>query len=252
MSTGAEKLNQFFTENRRLALAFSGGVDSAYLLCAAVRAGCDVRPYYVKTAFQPEFEFADAKRLANELGVEMHVIEKDILSEESVRSNPSNRCYFCKRALFTEIIAAAQRDGYSLLVDGTNASDDADDRPGMRALRELEVRSPLREAGLTKDEIRMLSKEAGLFTWNKPAYACLATRIPTGTEIDKDTLDRIERSEDALRAMGFSDLRVRVMGVSAKLQLHEAQFALAVQKRSEILNALAGDFDAVLLDMKAR
>jgi uncharacterized protein len=245
-------LNQFFAENSRLALAFSGGVDSAYLLCAAVRAGCDVRPYYVKTAFQPEFEFADAKRLANELGVEMHVIEKDILSEESVHSNPSNRCYFCKRALFTEIIAAAQRDGYSLLVDGTNASDDADDRPGMRALRELEVRSPLREAGLTKDEIRMLSKEAGLFTWNKPAYACLATRIPTGTEIDKDTLDRIERSEDALRAMGFSDLRVRVMGVSAKLQLPEAQFALAVQKRSEILNALAGDFDAVLLDMKAR
>jgi uncharacterized protein len=114
------------------------------------------------------------------------------------------------------------------------------------------VRSPLREAGLTKDEIRALSKEAGLFTWDKPAYACLATRIPTGTEIDKDTLARIERSEDALRAMGFSDLRVRVMGASAKLQLPEAQFVLAVQKRSEILNALAGDFDAVLLDMKAR
>lgn len=252
MSTGAEKLNRFFEENRRLALAFSGGVDSAYLLCDAVHAGCDVRPYYVKTAFQPEFEFADAKRLANELGVEMHVIEKDILSEESVHSNPSNRCYICKRALFTEIIAAAQRDGYSLLVDGTNASDDADDRPGMRALRELEVRSPLREAGLTKDEIRALSKEAGLFTWNKPAYACLATRIPTGTAIDPDMLQRIERADDALRAMGFSDLRVRVMGVSAKLQLPEAQFALAVQKRSEILNALAGDFDAVLLDMKAR
>jgi uncharacterized protein len=252
MQNKADRLNRFFAENRRLALAFSGGVDSAYLLYAAVRAGCDVRPYYVKTAFQPEFEFADAKRLANELGVEMHVIEKDILSKESVRSNPSNRCYFCKRALFTEIIAAAQRDGYSLLVDGTNASDDADDRPGMRALRELEVRSPLREAGLTKDEIRALSREAGLFTWDKPAYACLATRIPTGTEIDKDTLARIERSEDALRAMGFSDLRVRVMSASAKLQLPEAQFALAVQKRSEILNALAGDFDAVLLDMKAR
>ena len=223
MTNKCDQLNEFFTEHPRIALAFSGGVDSAYLLHAAVKAGCYVRPYYVKTAFQPEFEFADAKQLAQQLGVEMRVIEKDILAVENVRSNPVNRCYFCKRALFTAIVSAAQKDGYPVLIDGTNASDDADDRPGMRALRELEVRSPLREAGLTKEEIRTLSKEVGLFTWNKPAYACLATRIPTGTAIDEDTLKRIERSEDALRAMGFSDLRVRVMGKNAKLQLPESQ-----------------------------
>ena len=146
MSTKHDRLNRFFADHPRIALAFSGGVDSAYLLHAAVQAGCNVRPYYVKTAFQPEFEFEDAKLLAKELGVTMHIIEKDILSEESVRLNPANRCYFCKRALFSAIIAAAQQDGYPLLIDGTNASDDADDRPGMRALKELEVRSPLREA----------------------------------------------------------------------------------------------------------
>ena len=252
MSNKCDLLNQFFADHPRIALAFSGGVDSAYLLYAAVKAGCDVRPYYVKTAFQPEFEFADAKHLAQQLGVEMRVIEKDILAVENVRANPANRCYFCKRALFASILSAAQQDGCPVLIDGTNASDDADDRPGMRALRELEVRSPLREAGLTKSEIRMLSKEAGLFTWNKPAYACLATRIPSGTAIDSDTLKRIERSEDALRAMGFSDLRVRVMGSVAKLQLPEVQFILAAEKRADILAALSDDFESVLLDMKAR
>ena len=252
MPNKCDLLNQFFADHPRIALAFSGGVDSAYLLYAAVKAGCDVRPYYVKTAFQPEFEFADAKQLTQQLGVEMRVIEKDILSVENVRANPANRCYFCKRALFTAIISAAQQDGYPVLIDGTNASDDADDRPGMRALRELEVRSPLREAELTKAEIRMLSKEAGLFTWNKPAYACLATRIPSGTAIDENTLARIERSEDALRAMGFSDLRVRVMGSTAKLQLPEAQFILAAEKGADILAALSDDFESVLLDMKAR
>ena len=252
MPNKCDLLNQFFADHPRMALAFSGGVDSAYLLHAAVKVGCDVRPYYVKTAFQPEFEFADAKQLAQQLGVEMRVIEKDILAVENVRANPANRCYFCKRALFTAIIYAAQQDGYPVLIDGTNASDDADDRPGMRALRELEVRSPLREAELTKAEIRMLSKEAGLFTWNKPAYACLATRIPSGTAIDENTLARIERSEDALRAMGFSDLRVRVMGSTAKLQLPEAQFILAAQRRADILAALSDDFESVLLDMKAR
>lgn len=137
-------------------------------------------------------------------------------------------------------------------MDGTNAFDDAGDRSGMRALGELEVRSPLREAGLTKREIRELFRKAGLFTWNNPAHACLATRIPSGTPIDEDTLARIERSEDVLRAMGFSDLRVRVMGKSAKLQLPETQFVLAAEKRADILSALSDDFESVLLDMKAR
>lgn len=252
MNEAVERLGKFFEEYPRMALAFSGGVDSAYLLHAAVKAGCDVRPYYLHTQFQSAVELADVRRLAADLGVELCVIENDILANEAVRKNPADRCYFCKRALFAEILDAARRDGYALVVDGTNASDDVSDRPGMRALRELKVRSPLREAGLSKPEIRARSREAGLFTWDKPANACLATRIPTGVAIEAQALHKVERAEDALRAMGFSDLRVRVFAGAARLQLPEGQMAAALQRRGEILSALCADFEAVLLDLKAR
>ena len=157
-------LQDFFSENPRVALAFSGGVDSAWLLYAAVQSGAQVRAYYVKTAFQPRFEYEDAMKLASELGADMVTIPMDILADEIVASNPANRCYFCKQRIFGAILNAAKADGFDLVVDGTNASDKDDDRPGMRALQELSVRSPLRECGLTKQEIRRLSKEAGLFT----------------------------------------------------------------------------------------
>ena len=245
-------LEQFFAENREVAIAFSGGVDSAYLLYAATRYAARVKAYYVSTAFQPEFELADARRLADELGADMLVLHVDVLSNSAVTANPPDRCYHCKNTLFRQILRAAENDGFSLLLDGTNASDDAGDRPGMRALRELSVRSPLRECGLTKAEIRRLSREAGLFTWDKPAYACLATRIPSGTPIDSETLERVDRAETALRAMGFSDLRVRVYANAARIQLPEAQLARAIQQHEAILNALKGDFPAVLLDLKAR
>ena len=176
-------LQAFFTNNPKIALAFSGGVDSAYLLYAAKTFGADVKAYYVKTPFQPEFEYEDALRLAEQLGADMVTIHLDVLSDSAITENPKNRCYFCKKRIFTAILKQAKVDGYSLIIDGTNASDDASDRPGMVALQELSVRSPLRECCLTKEEIRRLSKEAGLFTHDKPAYACLATRIPTGTAI---------------------------------------------------------------------
>ena len=141
-------LQQFFKENPRVAIAFSGGVDSSYLLYAALRYGARVRAYYVNSAFQPRFELEDARRLAEELGADWEVLEGDPLADPQVAENPPNRCYFCKRMIFGRIAEAARRDGFSLLLDGTNASDDEGDRPGMQALRELEVRSPLRECGL--------------------------------------------------------------------------------------------------------
>ena len=249
---GMEALRAFFQTHAKLALAFSGGVDSAFLLYAAKTEGCEVHPYYVHTQFQPDFELADAKRLCSELQVPIHILESDVLKDDEIRQNPANRCYFCKRKLFSRILNAAQSDGCALVIDGTNASDDVSDRPGMKALRELEVRSPLRECGLTKPEIRALSKQAGLFTWNKPAYACLATRIPAGTPIDAETLQKVDRAETKLRQMGFSDLRVRVFHAAARIQLPEAQFAAAFQRHDEILNALQGEFPAVLLDLKSR
>ena len=154
-------------------------------------------------------------------------------------SNPARRCYFCKKAIFTALKQRALQDGYTLLIDGSNASDDAEDRPGMQALAELQVRSPLREAGLTKAEIRQLSKEAGLFTWNKPAYACLATRIPTETPIQANDLRRVEAAEDLLKQMGFSDLRVRLFHGAARLQLPQDQMQTALENAAALRTALA-------------
>ena len=154
------KLKEFFEKYPRVALGFSGGVDSAYLLYAGKKYGADIRPYFIKTAFQPEFELRDAHRLTEELGIELTVVEYDILAETQVAQNPPNRCYYCKSALFGALKQQALKDGYEILLDGTNASDDASDRPGMKAIREMKVLSPLRECGLTKDEIRILSREA--------------------------------------------------------------------------------------------
>lgn len=246
------KLEEFFAACPDVAVAFSGGVDSAYLLYAAQKYAKNVRAYYVKSEFQPQFEYDDAQRLAAQLGASMQVLELRVLSVSSVRENPKDRCYYCKKAIFTAIVQAAREDGYTVLADGTNASDDAGDRPGMRALEELSVRSPLRECGLTKSEIRRLSKEAGLFTWNKPAYACLATRIPTGEAITPDKLAATEAAEAYLFSLGFTDFRVRSQNGHARIQLLESQIPLLMQHREEIREKLKTDYKTVSLDLEAR
>ena len=247
------ELSDFFHENPRAALAFSGGTDSAYLLYAALQCGAEVRPYYVKTPFQPRFELDDALRLTKELGTELTVIEYDILDDGLIAANPADRCYHCKKKLFGLLLRErAANDGFSLIIDGTNASDDAGDRPGMRALGELCVRSPLRECGLTKAEIRARSKEAGLFTWDKPAYACLATRVPTGRPIERELLQRVEGADSELFALGFTDFRVRLFHEAARIQLPAAQMAAALERRGDILAKLKKYFDTILLDMETR
>ena len=164
------ELQAFFKEHPKAALAYSGGVDSAYLLYAGLACGGDIRPYYVKSQFQPAFEQRDALRLAERLGVEPVVIGLDVLACPEITSNPENRCYHCKRRIMEAIRGAAAEDGYTLLLDGTNASDQSADRPGMRALEEAGILSPLRLCGLTKPVIRARSRAAGLFTWDKPAW----------------------------------------------------------------------------------
>ena len=248
-------LQQFFAQNGKAALAFSGGVDSAYLLYAALHYGADVTAYYVKSAFQPQFEYEDALKLAGELGAKLRVLPADVLSDPDVAANPSNRCYYCKKRIFSMILDAASADGYTLILDGTNASDDAGDRPGMRALQEMAVRSPLRECGLTKQMIRDASREAGLFTWNKPAYACLATRIPAGMPITREMLEKTERAEDFLFSLGFTDFRVRMTGQDgtiAKLQFPAGQMEKALEQRRQITEKLKNDYSAVVMDLEAR
>lgn len=245
-------LKQFFQKHPKVALAFSGGVDSAYLLYAAKQSGADVRAYYVRTPFQPQFEYEDALALCSQLQVAMTTISLNVLDDPQIASNPKNRCYYCKNRIFTSILEQAKQDGYPLVIDGTNASDDCADRPGMQALEELQVLSPLRICGLTKDEIRKISKEAGLFTHSKPAYACLATRIPSGTPITTEKLAKTERSETYLKSLGFSDFRIRIWEGCAKIQIKDQQFPLLIARRTEILSKLKEDYTAILLDLEAR
>ncbi len=245
-------LEEFFSTHPIVAVAFSGGVDSAYLLYMACKYAQKTKAYYVKSAFQPQFELDDAERLAKELQADMTIIRLDVLSDEQVRMNPPNRCYFCKKRIFSAIREHAQQDGFQVLLDGTNASDDAGDRPGMVALQELAVLSPLRLCGLTKTDIRKLSKEAGLFTWDKPSYACLATRIPSGQAIDERLLQRTEKAESFLASLGFRDFRVRTLGEQAKLQVQSSQLPLLMQFRKQVIDELKKDYKAVLLDLEAR
>lgn len=245
-------LREFFERCPKAALALSGGVDSAYLLYAALQAGADVRAYFVDSAFQPRLELEDARRAAREAGVQLRVVELDVLADSAICANSAARCYLCKRAIMGAVSEAACSDGYRRIIDGTNASDDAADRPGIRALEELSVLSPLRMCGIAKDEVRSRAHRAGLSLWDKPANACLATRIPVGESITADKLKATEAAERALAACGFSDVRVRWMGGAARLQVPESQMSDVIARRGCIVAELESHYSAVVLDLEAR
>ena len=248
-----ELLLGYFNQYKKVAIAFSGGVDSSYLIHIAKSAGCDVRAYFIKSQFQPRFELDDAVRLAGNIGIPLAIGTLDVLADPDIAGNPSNRCYFCKSAIFTLIKKLAEEDGFPFLFDGSNADDDENDRAGMKALKELGVASPLRECGIRKTDIRRLSKQAGLFTHDKPSYACLATRIPAGTHITADLLERIEGAENILFGMGFSDFRVRLIPPdTAKLQILESEWDYAAGMRADILFELSRYFNSVVLDLTPR
>lgn len=247
------RLKDFFEENRKFALAFSGGVDSAYLMYNAVKYGCDFRAYYVKTEFEPQFELRDALRLAESLDVDIKVIDHSILDSKDIMKNDIKRCYYCKKMILQTIIKEASKDGYKLLIDGSNASDNVDERPGSKALKELKVRSPLREASIYKKEIREKAKKAGLFNWNKPAYACLATRIPSGDTISTKKLLAIEEGEEFMKEMGFSDFRVRCIGDDmARIEILDKDFMRFFENHKKINTELGKYFKKILLDLEAR
>jgi len=246
-------LQDFFKRNKRVAVAFSSGVDSSYLLYAAKAAKCDVRAYFIKSQFQPRRELNDAIRFAGRLGVSLTVDALNVLEYPDVAKNPPDRCYHCKTQILKRLWGLARADGFDVLCDGSNADDDESDRQGTRALRELGVMSPLKDCGLIKAEIRRLSKQADLFTHDKPSYACLATRIPTGTPITVRLLEKVESAEEALFDMGFSDLRVRLVPPKgAKIQLPDSQLDMAASRRADILAALQPDFNSVVLDLEPR
>lgn len=238
---------------KKAAVAFSGGVDSTLLLFAANEAGTET---LALTAVSPLFgarEQADSAAFAERLGVQSRRVKTDPFAVPGFRENPPERCYICKRALFSRLREEAASLGFLVLLDGANADDDPAGRPGMAAAAELGVKSPLRDAGLTKAEIRALSKEKGLGTWNKPALACLATRIPTGDLITTEKLARIDRAEEILFDAGFSQARVRCHGDLARIEIPPEEFSrlLAQDEMNRIGEAIrACGFAYVTLDLE--
>ena len=245
-------LVKYLTSLGNIAVALSGGVDSSYLAYAAKQSGIPCKAYTVKSQFVPQFELNDAKKIAEFIDIPLEIIDIDVLAHDDVTSNPDNRCYYCKHYVFTTISEYAKRDGFTVVCDGTNASDDIDDRPGMRAIAELSVKSPLRDCGLTKSVIRKLAQQANLFTWNKPSYACLATRFQAGQRITGHDLEHIELAEKYLFSLDLSDFRVRLIGNNAKIQVPENQIAIVIKNRIEILTYLKSMFDDVVLDLEVR
>jgi uncharacterized protein len=222
-----------------LAVAFSGGVDSAFLVYAAHEAlGEKLLAITVTTQSYPRHEAADAAKILQNYGVKHAQIELNQLAIPGFCENGAQRCYYCKYALFSAIKAEAAKHGITAVADGANTDDENDYRPGMRATAELGILSPLREAGFSKQDIRDISKELGIFTWNKPSYACLASRIPYGEEITPEKLAMVEKAEQALLDMGFKEMRVRCHGKLARIEVAENDFAKAAAQRKEISAAV--------------
>lgn len=205
-----ENLISILRNLESVAIGFSGGVDSTFLLKVAKDTlGDDVLAVTARSSTYPEREFREAKEYANKLNAKHEVIVSEELDIEGFSKNPIDRCYHCKNELFSKIQALAESKGYKYVLDGSNLDDVGDYRPGMKAARELGIRSPLKEAQMTKEDIRTLSEQLNLPTWNKPAFACLSSRFPYGNEITKEKLSMVEKAEEYLRSLGIIQTRVR-------------------------------------------
>jgi uncharacterized protein len=248
----SDKLDSILKENGSLAVAFSGGVDSSFLLFRAHRiAKSAVIALTIRTPYIPAREIEEATEFARKFGIKHKIIDLDF--PEMIRQNPPDRCYLCKRNLFTTLLDFAGKNGYDQVVDGSNADDAGEFRPGLKALRELNIKSPLMEAGLTKKEIRQMCHEESLGVWDKPAMACLLTRIPYDTRVNEDMLRMIEAGEGVLFEYGFPGTRVRIHGDVARIECMPGYLEKMVQSpvREQIAASLKKiGFRYVSLDLE--
>ncbi len=253
LNSKVEKLEQMLGRLDRFCVAFSGGVDSTFLLAVARKAHPrQLLAVTIASEFVTQKEVAFSQQMAAQLKVEHLVLNCDVLKYSQIPANPPDRCYHCKKALFSQIVDEIRNRGIEYLLHAVNLDDLGDYRPGLKAAEELGVQSPLVDAGFTKKDIRIASKQMGLVTWNKPSQSCLATRIPYHERITKETLSKIERAEEVLHDMGFLQVRVRVHGHMARIEVPPAQIGSLVSENvrtrvSRVLKKIG--FNHVSIDM---